>query len=43
METKCGPAVFDKAQTRILSSSEDRMVRLWDAATGEPRGPVMQT
>jgi hypothetical protein len=35
-------AVFDKAEGRILSWSDDNTVRLWDAATGEPRGAVMK-
>jgi WD40 repeat protein len=35
-------AVFDKAEARILSWSNDGTVRLWDAATGEPRGAAMK-
>jgi WD40 repeat protein len=35
-------ALFDKAETRILSWSLDATVRLWDAATGEPRGAPMK-
>ena len=31
-------AVFDKAEARILSWSNDKTVRLWDAATGAPIG-----
>jgi hypothetical protein len=29
-------AIFDKAEARILSWSDDQTVRLWDAATGAP-------
>jgi WD40 repeat protein len=29
-------------ETRILSWSDDRTVRLWDAATGAPIGPPMK-
>jgi len=34
--------VFDKAGALILSWSGDKTVRLWDAATGEPRGAPMK-
>ena len=35
-------AVFDKAEARILSWSNDKTVRLWDAATGAPIGAAMK-
>ena len=35
-------ATFDQAEGRILSWSLDGTVRLWDAATGQPRGAPMK-
>ena len=35
-------ALFDQAEARILSWSGDGTVRLWDAATGQPRGAPMK-
>jgi WD40 repeat protein len=35
-------AVFDQAEARILSWSSDGTLRLWDAATGAPRGVPMK-
>ena len=35
-------ALLTKDETRILSWSEDRTLRPWDAATGAPIGPAME-
>ena len=35
-------ALFSRDDRRILSWSNDRTLRLWDAATGAPIGPAMK-
>ena len=35
-------AAFDKDERRILSWSDDKTLRLWDAATGQQIGPAMK-
>ena len=37
-----GALLFSQDESRILSWSVDKTLRLWDAATGEPIGPAMQ-
>ena len=35
-------ALFSRDESRILSWSEDKTLRLWDAATGSRSAPAMQ-
>ena len=35
-------AVFNRDESRILTWSDDKTARLWDAGTGQPLGPALQ-
>jgi len=35
-------AVFSPDGTRVVTASEDRIARVWNAATGEPLGEPME-
>ena len=42
-EDAVSDALLTQGETRILSWSRDRTVRLWDVATGRQIGPAMTT
>jgi WD40 repeat protein len=42
LDDEVNDAVFNRDETRILTWSDDKTARLWEAGTGKPIGPPMR-
>ena len=42
MTVRCMSAAFSPDGTRIVTASEDKTARIWDAATGKPIGEPLK-